>query len=91
MMQEKIIELRNKLDDANKVDINNIDIETIPDIKDIKISRKKVIEERILDFIDNIDNPYLFKVDNILVKVEFGENNTSAEESLINVLSNLYK
>lgn len=91
MTQEKIIELKNKLDNANGIDINDIDIESIPDINDIKVSRKKVIEERILDFIDNVDNPYLFKVDGVLVKIEFSDGRTSAEDSIMNVINSLYK
>ena len=91
MTQEKIIELKNKLDRANRIDMNNIDVESIPDINDIKVSRKKVIEERILDFIDNVDNPYLFKVDGVLVKIGFSDNQIKAEECILNVLNNLYK
>ena len=91
MTQEKIIELKNKLNIASEVDINDIDIESVPDIKDIKISRKKIIEERILDFIDNVDNPYLFKVDGVVVKIEFSNNKARAEKCITNILKSLYK
>lgn len=61
------------------------------EISDIKISRKKSKEEKILDFISKIKNPYIFKVNGKLFKLEFTDNRTNAEDAITNVIKSLYK
>ena len=61
-------------------------------IEDIKISRKKCREERILDFLTKVKNPYMFKVNGKLVRIRFSENtDLTADDCLTNVLKNLYR
>lgn len=58
----------------------------------IKIDRRKPSEERILYFIMNTKNPYIFKVYGKLVRIRFSENSKlTAEDCLTNVLKNLYR
>ena len=45
----------------------------------------------IIDFISKTKNPYIFKVNGKLVKIEFSKNDKSAEESLTNVIKSIYK
>ena len=61
------------------------------ELSDIKISRKKSKEEKILDFISKTKNPYIFKVNGKLVKLEFTDNRTNAEDAITNVIKSLYK
>lgn len=44
------------------------------------------VTERILSFIDQLDNPYMFKVGDINVKVSYNENGPTLQESLENIL-----
>ena len=60
-------------------------------MNEIKISRKKSKEERIIDFINKTKNPYIFKVNGKLVKLEFTDNGTNAEDAIINVIKSIYK
>ena len=46
---------------------------------------------RIIDFISKTKNPYIFKVNGKLVKIEFSKNDKIAEESLTNVIKSIYK
>ncbi len=55
-----------------------------------KISRKKSKEERILNFIIATKNPYVFKVNGRLVKIEFS-NERKAENTITNIIKNLYR
>ena len=48
-------------------------------------------EEKILDFIGKTKNPYIFKVNGKLVKLEFTDNGTNAEDAIINVIKSIYK
>ena len=64
----------------------------VDEIIDIKIDRGKPNNERILDFIMKIKNPYIFKVNGKLVRIRFSENsNLTVEDCLTNVLKNLYR
>ena len=51
----------------------------------------KELEEKILDFISKTKNPYIFKVNDKLVKIEFNDNGTNAEDAIINVIKSIYK
>lgn len=46
---------------------------------------------RIIDFISKTKNPYIFKVNGKLVKIEFSDNNKTIEESVTNVIKSIYK
>lgn len=51
--------------------------EDLIDLKDIRIDDNKPITERMRDYLDQIKDPYLFRVGDIVVKVKF-----AGEESL---------
>lgn len=46
------------------MDLNEINPSDIPDISELKIDRRK--KERILDLLTKVENPYVFKVMDIL-------------------------
>lgn len=49
-------------------------------------------DERILDFLTKVKNPYIFKVNGKLVRMRFAENtNLTADDCLTRVLENLYR
>ena len=75
----------------NNIDLNEANIDDIDELSEIKISRKKSKEEKILDFISKTKNPYIFKVNGKLVKLEFADNRTNAEDAITNVIKSLYK
>ncbi len=91
MDKYNIEEIREKLERCRNISLSEINPDEVDDLKDIKISRKKSKEERILDFIITTKNPYVFKVNGKLVKIEFSNNKRKAEECITNVLKDLYK
>ena len=64
---------------------------SLDEISSIKIERRKSSNERILDFIVKVKNPYIFKVNGKLVRISFSNTDKTAEDCLTNVLKNLYK
>ena len=64
---------------------------SLDEISSIKIGRRKSSNERILDFIMKVKNPYIFKVNGKLVRISFSNTDKTAEDCLTNVLKNLYK
>lgn len=72
-----------KLEDINPDDVD--------ELSSIKIDRSKSSNERILDFLTQVKNPYVFKVNGRLVRMNFSKNCPTADECLTKVLENLYR
>ena len=73
MTAEELIKLRD-------VDVTNVDRDTLVDLQDIRINDKLSVDERIASFIEQIKNPYCFKVDGLVVKVAFSSGGKSFNE-----------
>ena len=91
MEKENIKELEEKLIRCKNINMTEVDIDEVDDLNEIKISRKKSKEERIIDFISKTKNPYIFKVNGRLVKIEFTDNGTNAEDAITSVIKSIYK
>lgn len=86
-IQTDQIKLKRKLDECCNIDIKNVDINDVEDISNIKINKEKSSIERILDFLDTCKNPYLFKVDDVIVQIGFSDNsNIDATECVSRAL-----
>ena len=86
-----IDELKDKLERCKKSSLEDIQPEDVDEITDIKIDKRKSSNERILDFLNKVKNPYIFKVNGRLVQIGFSDNGKTADECLTNVLKSLYK
>lgn len=86
-----IQELEEKLKRCRNMKLEDIALDDVDDIKDIKIDRRKTSNERILDFLEKVKNPYVFKINGRLVKMSFSENGPTADECLSRMLENLYE
>lgn len=83
--------LKDKLERCKNIDIRTISDNDIDDIKDIKIDRRKPSNERILDFLNKVKNPYVFKINGRIVRMRFSETNLTADDCLTRMLKNLYR
>ncbi|MCC8044298.1 MAG: hypothetical protein LIP12_02205 [Clostridiales bacterium] len=54
-----------------EVDIRTVDRDTLTDISEVKINTELPQEERVLDFIRQIGNPYCYISNGMVVKVSF--------------------
>lgn len=91
MNKYNIQELEEKIIKSKNVKIDDVSIDDIDKISEIKISKKRTGNERILDYIKKVTNPYLLNINGRIVKIEFTNNGKSAEECISNVLSKVYK
>lgn len=83
--------LINKIKKYENIPLSEVDIEAVDEITDIKINKRKPSNERILGFLHEVKNPYVFKLNGKLVRVRFSNTDKTADDCLTNVLSNLYK
>lgn len=82
-MEEEIFDL----DDLKNVNVEEVDTNSLVDIRDVKINTDLPAEERIKDFIRQIKNPYCFKYDKMVVKLNFEETDITFEDRIKDYLS----
>jgi len=91
MNNYNIKELREKLEKCKNICLNEVNPDDVDELSSIKINTRMNPVNRIIDFISKTKNPYIFKVNGKLVKIEFSKNDKIAEESLTNVIKSIYK
>ncbi len=69
-----------------KVDIRTVDIDTLRDIRDVKINTDLPKEERILDFIRQIGNPYCYRHGKYVIKISFTDTDVTLEQRMLSYL-----
>jgi len=91
MEKYNVKELEEKIKICKYIEVNKVNIDDVDELNEIKINRKKSKKDKILDFISKTKNPYIFKVNGKLVKLEFSDNETNAEEAITNIIKSIYK
>ena len=86
-----IQELKEKLKRCRNMKLEYVTLDDVDELSSIKIDRRKSSNERILDFLTKVKNPYIFKINGRLVRIRFSENIPTTEDDLTNVLKNLYR
>lgn len=65
-----------------QVDVRTVNPDTLVDIGDIKVNTKLPKEERILDFIRQIGNPYCYRCGKVVVKISFNDTGATLEDRM---------
>ena len=92
MNKYNLKEIEEKLERCRNVNLDDITLDDVDELTSIKIDRRKPSEEIILDFLNKVKNPYIFKVNGKLVRISFSEDtDLTADDCLTRVLENLYK
>ncbi len=78
---ENSLELIN-IEEMKNIDVRLVDPDTLVDIRDVKINMKLPQQERLLDFIKQIKNPYCYKYGKTIIKVSFMETEATIEDQL---------
>lgn len=69
--------------------VNAATADQLVDIRDVKIDRSLPSEERIKSFIEQIKNPYRFKVGNTVVRVSFANTQNTITDNFINMIASM--
>lgn len=73
----------------NQIKIDTADRERLIDIRDVKIDGSLPSEEKIQSFVQQIKNPYCFKVGSVVVRVSYAGSKATLNEQFSNMLSTL--
>lgn len=84
-------DLRHKLKEKYNLSFDDVKLEDLEEISEIKFSKKSNSNEKLLDFIKSSSNPYMFKCNGKKVKIEFSNTEKRAEECLTSVIKKIYK
>ena len=77
------------IDKGKKIDINLAQDNEITDISNVKIDSTKNSIDRIIDFLLYMKNPYLYKVNDVVVQIDFADNsNITALECISTAMKN---
>ncbi len=76
-----------QLEALRQVDIATVDKDELVDIRTVEVDKDAPFEERIRQFLEQIKNPYAFRVGDVAVKLEFAENGKSLREAIVSYLT----
>lgn len=68
--------------EMKNIDLNTVDRDALMDIRDVKVNTALSKQERAIDFIRQIGNPYCYKHGKYVVKVGFADSDISLAERL---------
>jgi hypothetical protein len=77
------------LEKMKQVDIRTVEKSQLVDIGNIAIDKSSSKEERLLQFIKDVKNPYCFLCEGIIVKSSFCENEESLDIKLARLISQM--
>lgn len=77
---------KEELEAMKNVDVRTVDINTLRDIRDVKINTDLPKEERILDFIRQIGNPYCYRHGKYVIKISFTDTDVTLEQRMLSYL-----
>ena len=60
---------------------------SLVDIRDVKIDRSLPIEERVKSYVEQVKNPYMFKVGNTVVRVSYADTNLTMNDNFVNMIA----
>ena len=82
-MERKKSYTADELKAMQNVDIRKVDIGTLRDIRDVKINTDLPKEERFLDFMRQIGNPYCYRHGKYAVKIRFIDTEVTLEQRML--------
>ncbi|MCD8354137.1 MAG: hypothetical protein LUC47_07500 [Clostridiales bacterium] len=74
---------------TNQVQADSLTQDQLVDIRDVKIDRSLPSEDRVKSFVEQIKNPYLFKVGGTVVKVSFANTQNTITDNFINMIASM--
>lgn len=62
---------------------------SLVDIRDVKIDRSLPLEERMKSYVEQIRNPYLFKVGGTVVRVSYANTSATINDNFVNLIAGM--
>ena len=62
-------------------------LDSLVDIRDVKIDRSMSVEDRMKSYVEQIKNPYMFKVGNTVVRVSYANTQATINDNFVSLLA----
>ena len=85
-----ILSDKEKIQKMKDVDIRTVNCSQLVDLNTVVIDENQSVEERLESFIEQIKNPYCFRVGDIAVKVVYKENGPTFQQNFEEMLLTMY-
>ena len=72
-----------------EVDFNDTMLEDMPDLAKLQIDSLLPQEQRQIQYLNKVKNPYMVRIGNMKIKVRFANNGVSMDEAFKNLLLNV--
>ncbi|MCF0124522.1 MAG: hypothetical protein HUJ68_01990 [Clostridia bacterium] len=82
------VTMKTKLQLGKTSDIRYVQEKDIDDIEKLEIDNKLPKVERIIKFLNNVKNPYIFRIDGRKVKFEYSNNDLNISQCIESILLN---
>jgi len=77
------------LEQMRDTDVRTVDPAALVDIRDVTVNTSLPRDERLLDYLEQIKNPYCFKCGKAVLKVSFADTEATLEDRLEKYLLSL--
>ena len=64
-------------------------LDSLVDIRTVKIDSTQPVEERMKSYVEQIKNPYMFKVGGTVVRVSYANTQKTINDNFVNLLSSM--
>lgn len=71
----------------DKTQTNNDLLASLVDIRDVKIDRTLPMEDRVTSYVEQVKNPYMFKVGNTVVRVSYANTSRTMNDNFVNMIA----
>ena len=68
------------------MELGDIDVPNLPAFKDISIDTSLPVPERVTHYLEQVENPYCFRFEDICVKIDFSNRPISLQQVLTDFL-----
>jgi len=82
---------REKLQEMAAVDIRNVDINSLTDLRDIVVDTKKPVPQKLTSFAEQTNNVYVHRIGDYIVKVHFQKEGATIDDKMEEYLKRLAK
>ncbi len=77
------------LDEMASVDVRDVDINTLTDLREIKIDTKKPVAQKLESFAEQTNNVYIHRIGDYIVKVRFQKEGPTIDDKMEEYLRRL--
>ena len=60
---------------------------TLVDIRDVKIDRSLSLDDRVKSYVEQVKNPYMFKVGSTVVRVSYADTDRTMKDNFVNMIA----